>query len=94
MKGPPLSPWQLSWPGASPQIMSSVMLMVVGEDDEDDEVYEEKAPASHGVFNAVVLALLRHAFLVAQDCLSRLPASTLKPKICLKGGRVDGLDPI
>ena len=27
VKGPPLSPWQLSWPGASPQIMSSKMLI-------------------------------------------------------------------
>ena len=49
-----------------------------GEDeDEDDQVYEEKTPASHGLGDAVELALPRRAFLVAQDCLSRLPASTL-----------------
>ena len=65
-----------------------------GGDDEADQVYLEKVPAGHGVGKAVNLAFLCHALLVAQDCLSRLPASTLKPKICLKGGRVDGLDPI
>ena len=27
VKGPPLSPWQLSWPAASPQIMSSKILI-------------------------------------------------------------------
>ena len=48
-----------------------------GGEDEDDQVYLEKTPASHGLGDAVELALPRHAFLIAQDCLSRLPASTL-----------------
>ena len=52
-----------------------------GGDDEADQVYREKVPSGHGVGKAVNLAFLCHALLVAQDCLGRLPASTLKPKL-------------
>ena len=57
--------------------MSSVMLIMDFYNDAKVYTEKDKGPASHGVFISIDLSLPCHALLVAQDCLSCLPASTL-----------------